>query len=155
MSLLFVPVTAEQLRSWATDGLAEGEVLAYTVTAELLAAFGVTDAEDAERIALLVASVAGLASTGRRLVVVAEGDAVGRPHTDAEFGEVVARDLTYRSASAIFTDEPGQPQIARAAAAVGGLSLAEAWEQAEVVELLSSADLLWHGAGEWDSLIAG
>jgi hypothetical protein len=155
VSLLFVPLSPAQLRDWAVSGMLVGELPAHTVTEELQAAFDVTDSEDSERIALLVASIAGLVATGQRLVVVADGSPRPRSEADADFGEVLIAGLGYSAVSAIFADEPDRNEVARAAAAVVGQPLDQAWEHPEVAELLSSVDLLWHGSGEWESLIAG
>jgi hypothetical protein len=155
MSLLFVPLSADQLRRWATTGALAASLPAHTANEGLQAAFEVTDPEDAELVALLVASIAGLAATGRRLVVVAEGVPRPRPEAEADFGEVLAGELGYGAVSAIFADEPGQEEVSRAAAAIAGLRLDQAWDHPEVVALLSSTDLLWHGAGEWESLVVG
>ena len=151
MTLVCVPVTAEELRQWATTGTLDGSVSGYADTAGLREAFGVTDAEDGERIAVLVASIAGLARSGRRLVAVAE---VERPSDGeaSEFGEVIVTTLDYRRVQAIFADEPGL-NVSAAAAAASGLSLEQAWDAPQVTELLSTADLLWHGPGEWQALI--
>jgi hypothetical protein len=155
MSLLFVPLTDDQLREWATSGKLIGPETGYTVTEGLREAFDVADSEEAEQVALLVASIAGLAATGRRLVAVADGPAQPGHDADPDFGEVSVSALTYRSVTSLFADEPGLALVAAAAAATAGLPLAQAWEHPAVLDLLSGADLLWHGAGEWDSLIAG
>lgn len=154
MSLVFVPLSAEQLRQWATTGKLAGPITGHAVTDDLKEAFGVAEGEDAERVALLVASVAGLVETGQRVVAVAESEILlgdGEP----EFGEVLIGDLDYRQVGSLFADEPGLEQVSRASAAVAGLSLSQAWDHPLVADLLGSADLLWHGAGEWDSLTAG
>jgi hypothetical protein len=155
MSLLFVPLSTAQLRDWATSGTLPAGSPAHAVTPQLLAAFGLSDGEEAEQAALLAASVAGLIATGRRLVAVAEGVPGQRADADADFGEVSAPQLAWRSVGAIFADEPGQPTISVAAAAVAGAGLSQAWENPAVVDLLEFADLLWHGAGEWELLLAG
>lgn len=155
MSLVFVPITDVQLAGWAASGLLPGEHAAHAVTPGLLEAFGLSDDEEAERVALLVASVASLVGTRRRLVAVVE--ATGRPRTggDADFGEVLAADLPYRAVQSLFTDEPDAPGLVDAAAAAQGLPLAQAWEQPAVRVLLEQADLLWHGPEEWSSLGTG
>ncbi len=155
MSLLFVPVTQEGLRSWVSEGRWPAGEAAFTVTAGLEDAFGVSDPEEAERIAVLVASVAALIRGGRRLVVVAEAVPVPRPSADPDFGEVSTPELPYAAVSAIFADEARQPLVAPAAAAVAGQALAQAWDEPAVTALLSGADLLWHGPGEWESVLAG
>lgn len=151
MTLVCLPLTAEQLRSGAVSGELRGPLAGYADTPGLREAFTVSDAEDAERVALLVASIAGLAHCGRRLVAVAEvehpefGEAV-------EFGEVMITGLAYGQVQSLFADEAGL-NLSVAAVAAEGLSLEQAWDAPEVTELLSSADLLWHGPTEWQSLV--
>lgn len=155
MALLFLPITAVQLAGWAGGGILPGEHAGYTITPGLLDAFGVVDADEAEHLALLVASVASLATTGRRLVAVIEGGYRPAPDGDADFGEVIVSDLRYPEVQSLFTDGPDAPGLAEAAAAASGLRLAQAWEQPAVVSLLERADLLWHGPAEWDNLGTG
>lgn len=155
MSLLFVPITAAQLAGWASGGILPGQHAAHAVTPGLLDAFGLSDSEEAEHVALLAASVASLARTGRRLVAVVEGGYRPPGEGDPDFGEVIAADLPYRAVQSLFADEPDVPGLADAAAAVEGASLAQAWEQPAVRVLLEQADLLWHGPEEWSSLGTG
>ncbi|MCE1175407.1 MAG: hypothetical protein LWW77_12505 [Propionibacteriales bacterium] len=153
MSLVFVPVTPQLLADWAGGAAMRPGLPGIAATDELCEAFGVTDAEEAERVALLVASVAGLTAHGVRLVAVVSATAEPRAGGDPDFGEVSLPATSYHSVSAIFADEP-RAAVA-AAAAVAGLPLAEAWEHPAVTALLSDVDLLWHGAGEWEALTAG
>ncbi len=155
MTLLFVPVTDAELAGWAADGTLPSPRRVVAVTAGLTAAFEPADTEEAEHIALLVASIASLAASGRRLVAVAEGVCRPDPDGDPDFGEVVVSALPWASVQSLFTDEPNAPGLAAAAAAAEGLPLAQAWEQAAVTALLEQADLLWHGAGEWQELGTG
>lgn len=152
MTLLFVPVTGAQLADWAATGVLRGQRFGYAVTPGLRAAFEPADDEEAEHLALLIASVAGLSATGRRLVAVVEGAAVPSESGATEFGEVLVGDLRHSSLQSLFTDEPEAPGLAAAAAAAADLPLQAAWNRAEVFALLEEADLLWHGPGEWDSL---
>lgn len=153
MSLVFVPLTPLLLREWASGLVMPASLPAYTDTPALRSAYGITDEEDAERVALLAASVAGLAAYGLRLVAVAEATPASRPDADPDFGEVSVAVGGYGTVSALFVDEAGA--AAAAATAASGLPLAEAWEHPAVTRLLSDADLLWHGPGEWEALIAG
>lgn len=155
MALLFVPVTAVQLAGWAGGGILPGQLRGFAVTPALVAAFEPGDAEEAEYIALQVASIASLASSGQRLVAVVEGS--WRPAVDGEedFGEVVVADLPYRAVQSLFADEPDAVGLPEAAVAAAGLPLEQAWELVEVTTLLGGADLLWHGAGEWRELGTG
>ena len=151
MSLVFVPVTAVQLREWARGGVLPGAVEAFAVTPGLEAAFAPEDSEEAERIALLVASVAALGRGGRRLVAVAEGAARPRPDGDPDFGEVAVDGLSFSSVTSLFADEVGLDVSAAAAAAVAPLD--QAWEHADVRSLLADADLMWYGPAEWTHLV--
>lgn len=152
MALLFVPVSPAQLAAWAGSGVLPGTHAAYMAAPGLLAAFGLSDPEEAEHVALLAASVAALAASGQRLVAVVEADHRPAAEGDPDFGEVVVADLPYASVQSLFADEAGAAGLADAANAAAGRPLAEAWELPEVVTLLSTADLLWHGPAEWDSL---
>lgn len=151
MSLVFIPLSDTELREWATTGRLDGPVEAHAATPGLVAAFAPADEEDAERTALLVASVVALGHTGRRLVAVAEGVARPRPDGDEDFGEVVAEAPPYAALTCLFADEPGLDVGAAAAAA--RRPLAEAWERPEVRTLLADGDLLWYGPAEWAQLV--
>jgi hypothetical protein len=155
MTLLFVPLTAARLDDWATSGVLPGPAAAYAVTPGFTAAFAPTDDEEAEHIALLVASVASLAASGRRLVAVAEGSSTAAPGAEEDFGEVQVAGLGWRAVQSLFADEEDAPHLAAAAAAASGLTVAGAWDEPAVIELLEEADLLWHGAGEWQHLGKG
>lgn len=153
MSLVFVPLAGDELRTWAADGNLPGPVAAFAVTPGLLEAFMPADEEDAERVALLVASVASLGRSGRRLVAVAEAPVRPRPGGDADFGEVLVDGLAWDAVTSLFADERGL-DVASAAAAARA-PLAAAWEQPEVQVVVADADLLWYGPGEWRQLVAG
>lgn len=155
MTLLFLPVTGAQLADWQAAGVLAGPRKAYAATPGLGAAFEPSDAEEAEHLALLVASVAALASSGVRQVAVLEGAA--EPVTDGEvdFGAVVTGDLRFDAIQSLFADEPDSPGLAEAATAAMGLTLQDAWNHPAVTVLLEEGDLLWHGAGEWQSLGKG
>ena len=153
--LLFLPVSGAQLADWAAAGVLAGPLRAYAVTPGLQAAFEPVDADEAEHLALLVASVAALAAGGVRLVAVVEGDAHPVEDGDVDFGEVEAGDLHFDAIASLFADEPDAPGLAGAATAVAGLALQAAWDHPAVITLLEEADLLWHGSGEWESLGTG
>ncbi len=150
MALVFVPVSAAELRQWAESGRLDGPHGAFAVTPALTQAFELSDPEDAEYAALCVASVAGLVAEGVRIVAVAEAEV--RPTAD-DFGGVVVTDLSFSAVTSLFGEDVDAAPAARAAAAVAGLSLAEAWDAAEVTGLLADTDLLWYGPGEWASLV--
>ena len=77
------------------------------------------------------------------------------PDADVDFGAVVTGDLRFDAIQSLFADEPDAPGLVEAAAAAMGLTLQDAWNHPAVTVLLEEADLLWHGAGEWQSLGKG
>lgn len=148
--LVFIPVAAEEL-----DVLAGTSVVtdrpAYTVTPELLTELGYdsADTEDAEYAAMVLASVAGLARHGTRLVVVAEvDDSLVRPGEDPANGQILLTGCPPSAMTAWFADEPGV-DVSAAAAASRGRSIDEAWDCPEVQELLAHHDLLWNDVVEY------
>lgn len=147
--LVFVPVTAAERRQ-LKEGQELGPRSAFTVTEELCAAldYGPDELEDAEYAAMVIASVAGLARLGARLVIVAEVDASALGQViDAGNGERELRRVRPGEVTAFFAEDTGA-DTAVAAVAARGLGIDEAWELEEVQALLNQADLLWHGAEE-------
>ena len=147
--LVFVPVTEAERRQ-LKEGQQLGPRPAFTVTEELCAAlgYGPGEREDAEYATMVIASVAGLARLGARLVIVAEVDASALGQVaDADNGERELKRLRPGEVTAFFTEDAGT-DTAAAALAARGLGIDEAWELGEVQALLSDADLLWHGAEE-------
>ena len=133
---------------WAD--LAAGHTLAtheaYAPTAALAETFDLTDLEEVERAALLVASLAALLRTGERLVASVE--AAFDVDQDSHLGLAHIAGLTMGDVSAYFIDGPDAGSaIAAAVAASAGLDLDTAWELPEVQALLEH-DLWWHGATE-------
>jgi uncharacterized protein DUF6912 len=155
MTLLFLPVTGAQLADWQAAGVLAGPLKAFAATPGLRAAFDAIDDEEAEHLALLVASVAALAASGVRQVAVLEGEAEPLVDGEVDFGAVVTSDLRFDAVQSLFADEPEAPGLAQAATAAMGLSLQDAWNHPAVTVLLEEGDLLWHGAGEWQSLGKG
>jgi hypothetical protein len=156
MTLLFLPVSGAQLADWAAAGVLAGPLTGYAVTPAFQAAFEPADTDEGEYLALQIASVAALVDNGVRQVAVVEGDV--QPSVNPEeldFGAVTCTDLRFGAIASLFADEPDAPGLAEAAAAVGGLSLQAAWDHPAVITLLEEGDLLWHGAGEWESLGKG
>ncbi|CAL8967303.1 hypothetical protein TESS_TESS_00034 [Tessaracoccus sp. O5.2] len=153
---MFIPIAADDMG--ALDGSTTlRERPAHTVTPELLAELGYSEreAEDAEHAAMVLASVAGLARHGTRLVIVAEVDpSTVRPGEDSANGEVVVEVCPTRSITAWFADEPGA-DVGAAAAAARGLSIDEAWELPEVQDLLQRQDLLWNDVVEYRRATGG
>jgi hypothetical protein len=150
-ALVFVPLSAAELRAWAESGTLAGPHVAYAVTEAMAAAFGLDDAasEDAEYTALCIASIAGLMADGVRIVAVAEA---GADPSGDDFGTVRVTEVPYSLVASLFGEDADPAPAARAAASVAGFSLAAAWDAPEVVSLLADADLLWYGPAEWDRL---
>lgn len=151
MSLLFIPLTPAELALWAGAGRLDWPRPGFSATPGLRAAFETGDEEEAEHIALLVASVAGLVRYGLRLVAVVE--ASGEPTGDPDFGELRVPEAPYSAVQALFAEEADPATVQQAAAAAKGLELAAAWDDPAVIGLLENADLLWHGPAEWSALV--
>lgn len=148
--LVFIPVASDELGVLAGDPPVADRV-AYAVTPELLAEldYDESDMEDAEYAALVLASVAGLATHGVRLVVVAEVDpALVTPGDDAANGEVLLSQCPPSAMTAWFADEPGV-DVADAAAISKGLTIDQAWDLPQVQVLLNEHDLLWNDVVEY------
>lgn len=148
--LVFIPVSAAELDVLAGT-VTFADRTAYTVTDDLLEELGydATDSEDAEYAALVLASVAGLAAYGERLIVVADVPAhLVHPGEDSPNGEILLASLPATAITAWFTDEPGI-DVGAAAASCRGMSIDEAWEQPEVQALLRDHDLLHNDVVEY------
>lgn len=148
--LVFVPVSEDELRVLGGETLGADRP-GYTVTPELLAelGYGESDSEDAEYAALVLASVAGLAAHGIRLVVVAEVDpSLVSAGEDPANGQVVLAELPTRSITSWFADEPGT-DVTDAAAISKDLSIDQAWDLDQVQDLLNHHDLLWNDVVEY------
>lgn len=147
--LVFLPISGGLLRSWAALGVLPGSHTGYAVTPAMLAAFGVTDPEDAEYTSLSIASVAGLLAYRERLVAVL---GVGTPPGDDEFGAVRIVAPSFTQLTALFGEDTDPAQAHATAITVEGMTLDQAWETPAVQALLYERDLLWYGPGEWESL---
>lgn len=124
---------------------------AYAATPELMAELEYTDdeVEDAEHAAMVLASVAGLASYGERVVVVAEVDSsLVQPAEDSANGEVLLSRCPASSMIAWFAEEPGV-DVADAAAISKSMTIDMAWGQPQVQALLENHDLLWNDKVEY------
>lgn len=121
---------------------------AYTVTPDLLTELGYTPdmVEDAEYAALVLASIAGLAEFGERVVVVAEVDpSLVEPGDDSPNGECLVTHCPPEAMTAWFVDAPGVdvPSVPSNA------TIDEAWDMPEVQALLQEHDLLWNDVEEY------
>ncbi|MEL4357567.1 MULTISPECIES: DUF6912 family protein [unclassified Luteococcus] len=148
--LVFVPVAPGQAASLLRDGSLPG-CQAFSVTPALRETLGhgPAEAEDSEYACLVLASVHGLATHGRRLVLVAEvAPATVKPGEETENGGVRLTGLARSSVRSFFTDEDPQPLAEAAATAIRGMGLDQAWETEQVQALVRGADLLWHAVEE-------
>lgn len=150
--LVFLPLSAGQLRSWAAGGTLPGSHPGYAATPTMCAVFGITDPEDADYTALSIASIAGLLAHGERVVAVL---GVSPPSGADEFGAVAVVDPSYAHVTALFGEDPDPAPARAVAAAVQGMTLEQAWEAPAVQALLGERDLLWYGPAEVDALLAG
>jgi len=151
--LVCLPVTAEGTRGWLADGVLRGEQVGYAPTPGLYEAFGLTSDqdEDADYVALTVASVAA-AARGRRLVAVGELEGVATE--PADFGAVTVQDVPWSAITAFFADDPAaEAAVAAARNAVAGADLADAWDAEPVQRLVAEHDLLWHAPEEVAGLV--
>lgn len=151
--LVCLPVTAEGTRGWLADGVLRGEQVGYAPTPGLYEAFGLTSDqdEDADYVALTVASVAAL-EHGRRLVAVGECEA--EPNEPTDFGAVSVHDVPWSAITAFFADEPSsEAAVSAARDAVVGADLADAWDAEPVQRLVAEHDLLWHAPEEVAGLV--
>lgn len=149
--LVFVPLPPPTLASWAQGGEYR-PAASFAVTAGLRQAFGFgpADDEDAEHTALHVAGLTALLGGGRRLVAVADVAAV--PVVGGDFGEVTVGSLPWSAVTAIFDEsDPAAAGLLRPL--VAGTELADAWDAPAVTDFLADHELLWHGPGEWATLV--
>lgn len=127
-----------------------GDVRAHAPTNGLRLTFGLGESDDdqADRAALLVASVAALIAHGSRRVATAlvrfEQVSLG---PDTANGEVLVTGLAPGQLVAWFA-EGDDVDDRTAAAAAAGLSLDDAWALPAVSALIEGAELLWHDIAE-------
>ena len=141
-TLIFVPVSSEQALVLLQERQLR-DLRAFSVTAELLEMleYGQDRLEDAEFATMTIASVAGLARFGERLVLVAEIPSdTSVAVIDPPNGEIEIDALAIGQVVAYFAEQDGV-DFAPAAAAANGQSVDDAWEQPEVMALLETADL--------------
>ena len=156
--IVYLPVlrsTAEQLR----DGSPPAEDWrGHTGTSDLRRAHDLAagEVEEAEYLALCYAGVAVLLIPGneQRLVLAVEVPAhLLTPVPEDPFGTVEVPTVRWIDVRAVFVhDLASAGQVARAVAAVTGMSLTDAVDHPEVAVLLQSADLLWYDPAELDQL---
>lgn len=152
--LVFVPLSVEELSAWA--GGAGGPGSGFAATGAFLEAFGLADPDDphADLTLLEIAGLAALLRVGARRVAVAQARAT-RPGEPAEFGAVACGEVPWRAVTSLFADDASGALAADATrAALGEVSLAEAWDDPRVADLLARTELLWHDATEWRQFVA-
>ena len=146
--MVCIPASREQARELLANGSNE-PVAAFAATEHLYQTFDLAPSqdEDAEFATALIASIAALTRFGERLVLVADVDAYEPdPATEHDGGVIISR-LEPQQISAWFVD--ASPAVAEQASRVAeGLSVDEAWELPDVVDLLANHDLCWHDSSE-------
>ena len=146
--MVCIPANRELARELLVNGSSE-QLAAFAPTQQLYQTFDLApnQDEDAEFAATLIASVTALTQFGERVVLVAEVTGyVTNPATE-ENGGVFIPGVRPNQIAAWFVDET--PEVAqKAAKAATGMSIDEAWEVAEVAELLANHDLCWHDPSE-------
>ena len=145
----FVPLTLGQWRQLVTDAHLAGPLTAYGVTAGLLVwgEFGPDDTEDALFAAQTIAGVAALTldepDPGARRVVVAVPATGFVADPDSALGEGRVAHLDLGWVEAVFSDDPAVP-VSRARSVAHGLTVAEAWDHADIADFSDVHDLGWH-----------
>jgi hypothetical protein len=152
--LSFLPVTRDEARE-IRSGAAVGARAGCGATPALRAALGEdTSLEEAEFAGLSLAGVMalGVGADALRLVLAVDTEAAQVEDAHSEYGELSVTGLRWSQVQALFGDEPAAaPAVARARAAMGGLSLADALAVPEV-DALGEFDLLWFAVEELDEL---
>lgn len=148
--IVFIPVASPELSAFDGDPVIMNR-RAYTVTPDLMAELGYEPSatEDAEYAALVLASVAGLAAYGERVVIVADvPPELIAPGEDSANGECLLTSCPPSAMTSWFCDVPGL-DVSAAATAARDCAIDQAWELAEVQELLHAHDLLWNDVAEY------
>ncbi len=145
-TLVRIPMSVTQAMAWQADGRPVGSrSTGYAITPELLAAFDLSDLDEAEEVSREIAGIAGALAHGERCVVVAECDTLPVPD-EAEFGAVSVELPDWSRVLAVFLDEPDDgPVVAGLASAA---TLSQAWELPQVQDVIAGTHLLWHGPTE-------
>lgn len=149
--LVFIPLAPAELAAWARGEPRSGD--GFAATPAFLSGFGLgaADDPDADLTLLEIAALDALLRHGVRLVAVAE--AAATPAEPADLGAVGIDRVGWRRVTSLFADDPhGAALAASVKAALGGTTLAAAWDAEATRPLLSDAELLWHDASEWERL---
>lgn len=140
--LLFVPLTADELRALRGGSLRAGQ--AYAATEALRRAYdlGPADDEEADHAAQVLASLACVRAGVPRLVAAAEVSRLPTA-TDDPLGAVAPLTVAWRDIRALFIDDPDEPPTdAVLAEAVGG-----------DLGALAAHPLLWFAPSEVDHVL--
>lgn len=152
-SLVAIPLSRGQVGELIRSASLSGPLQGFIANEALVATFALveSDNEQAEFATLQIASIAGLAAHGVRVVLIANVPKAEIPVPEdlleAHNGAVQLTGLSARWVESFFTEDPNVDP-APAARACAGLDLDAAWEVAEVQELLGQTDLLWHSSAE-------
>ena len=151
-----VPVSFNQAQRLAS-GHDEHDLQVFRVEDQLRDAFGLAHCEDeeADRAAMLLASLWALTRYGRRIVLTAMVDPELRGDgEETHNGGAYLETLKRPNVEALFTDEPQANDQVRliASRGLGHSALDEIWELAEVQHLLINHELLWYTLDELPTL---
>lgn len=146
--LVFIPADASGARKLVNDG--GSGVQGFTVTPQLrsILDLGRGGEEEAERAAMVIGSIWGLARFGRRLVLVAQlpetelGD-----NDEVDNGGVTIAHLQPSRITAWFADEDDEVSQP-AAGQVAGMIIDDAWNDVSVQSLLAGHEMSWHDITE-------
>ncbi|AZZ42298.1 hypothetical protein C0Z11_08380 [Acidipropionibacterium jensenii] len=146
--LVFLPTDARGARQLLKEG--GTDLQGFTVTDELRSVLDLSSGgdEEAERAAMVIGSIWGLARFGRRLVLVAQvQDSVLAANGEVDNGGVTVTRLEPSAITAWFADEDDAVS-APVAGAIAGMVIDDAWSDVAVQSLLASHELSWHDITE-------
>lgn len=146
--LVFIPADAGGARKLVSDG--GSDVQGFAVTPELrsILDLGRGGEEKAERAAMVIGSVWGLARFGRRLVLVAQvPDSQLGDNYEVDNGGVTIARLEPSRITAWFADEDDRVSAA-AAGQIAGMIIDDAWNDVSVQSLLAEHEMSWHDITE-------
>ncbi len=145
-TLVRIPMSLAQARAWQADGRPVGSrSTGYAITPELLAAFDLSDPDEAEEVSREIAGISGALAHGERCVVVAECEIVSAAD-EADFGAVSVELPDWTRVLAVFLDDPADASAVAALASLAPLS--HAWELPQIQDVIAQTHLLWHGPTE-------
>ncbi|AXE38627.1 DUF6912 family protein [Acidipropionibacterium virtanenii] len=146
--LVFIPADASGARKLVEDG--GSDVQGFAVTPELrsILDLGAGGEEEAERAAMVIGSIWGLARFGRRLVLVAHlPEAELGENYEVDNGGVSIARLQPSRITAWFADEDDRVSEP-AAGQIAGMVIDDAWNDVSVQSLLAEHEMSWHDITE-------